>query len=125
MGQGFLSKLPAVERLLAISVAIIGLLLPLIYLAGVANHYGRLASYGINSAAFPLTIQEAYQSAYYYSVIILMSPFVTIMNFINDLFSFFGIAWIVVIFIFVSFIAWLVFHFAKKITKKNWMRLQK
>lgn len=56
------------KSLITILIAIVGILSPTGYIAGVIYHQVYLNTFGIDSGAFPITLQEAYFYAYIVSV---------------------------------------------------------
>jgi len=56
------------NSLITILIAIVGILSPTGYIAGVIYHKVYLNTFGIDSGAFPITLQEAYFYAYIVSV---------------------------------------------------------
>ncbi len=120
-----MSEIQKKSHYLKIAISVFGMLMPAFYLIGISYHNGTLEGYGLNSSAFPLTVQEAYESAYYYSLQILLNPFHALSEIFIVLTSFNGLIILVFFVLFLWVTLWLLIKYIKKEKDGELLKLKK
>ncbi len=87
-----------------LTLAIIALAAPIFYIIGAFYHHGYLDAYGLTSEAFPISVPEAYEQAYF-AIFIL---FARLLALLSDYFSF----WSMFALSFVFLLVVIAVHFA-------------
>ncbi|MEZ9822972.1 hypothetical protein AB4238_20495 [Shewanella sp. 10N.286.45.A1] len=77
-------------------IAYLGVLAPAGYLIGLSYYQGKLAAFGVSAAAFPLSVQDIYVSAYYAIGSSLLAVGSVVVDFIKLIFTWYSISFAVV-----------------------------